>query len=95
MINKTKNLKLLPNYKLASFDIVSIYTNILVTNTVQIVRNILIKTNTLHINIINEQIEILTIMLNQNYSTFNDEYFVQNEGVAMGSPLSGLLAHII
>ena len=47
-INKVKNVKLPPNYKLASFDIINLYTNIPVRETLQILRNNLFESNKLN-----------------------------------------------
>ena len=43
---------------------------------------------------INELINLLEVILKQNYFTFNGSFYIQNDGLAMGSPLSGLLADI-
>ena len=42
----------------------------------------------------NEIISIIKTILNQNYFCFNNEYYLQKEGLAMGSPLSSLLGDI-
>ena len=43
---------------------------------------------------INELINLLEVVLKQNYFTFNGSFYIQDDGIAMGSPLSGLLADI-
>ena len=37
---------------------------------------------------------LLKIILKQNYFEFNEKYYLQHDGLAMGSPLSGLLADL-
>ena len=83
-----------PQYKLASFDIVNLYTNILVADTLRILRNNLVNTNKLDIDSTNELMDLLKLVLDQNYFTHDKQFFTQHDGVAMGSPLSGLLADI-
>ena len=93
-MNKVKNLIVEPTHKLISFDIVDLYTNIPVAETLRILRTNLINTNKLDINNINELMHILELVLDQNYFTHNNQIFRQQNGLAMGSPLSGLLADI-
>ena len=62
-INKVRNIQLLPTYKLASFDIVNLYTNIPVNQTLDILYNNLIKSNKLDAQSINELICILSCLL--------------------------------
>ena len=80
-----------------SLDIVNLYTNIPLEETLTILKENLIKnikTNNLSKPYINELIQLLRTVLSQNYFTFNNEFFIQQEGLATGSPLSGLLAEI-
>ena len=93
-INKINSIDLLPSYKLVSFDIVNLYTNIPIQETIEILQNNLLNTAILNPQEINELILILRIVLKQNYFTFDGKFFKQGEGLAMGSPLSGLLADI-
>ena len=93
-INKVKDIKLQPSYKLASIDIVNLYTNIPANQTLDILNDNLHDTNKLDTQLIKELITILRLILQQNYFTFNGNYYIQTEGLAMGSPLSGLLADI-
>ena len=62
--------------------------------TLRILKINLIDTNKLDIDSINELMHILELVLDQNYFTHNNQYFSQKNGLAMGSPLSGLLADI-
>ena len=41
-----------------------------------------------------ELMDLLDLLLNQNYFTHNKEFYSQLDGLAMGSPLSGLLADV-
>ena len=89
-----RTVTVLPSYKLVSFDIVNLYTNIPVLETIEILKNNLIKTAILNRQQIDELISLLQIVLKQNYFTYDKRFFIQEDGLAMGSPLSGLLAEI-
>ena len=85
---------MLPRYKLISFDIINLYTNIPILETIDILRTVLIRTAILNIQQINELLSVLKILLLQNYFTYDGKFFIQEEGLAMASPLSGLLAEV-
>ena len=70
------------------------YTNIPVKETITILKDNLIHSAKLNKQKIEEIITLLQITLKQNYFTFNNQFYNQDEGLAMGSPLSGLLADI-
>lgn len=93
-INKLKNVQIKPNYRIASFDIVDLYTNIPVHDTIAILKSNLGEANIRSTDEINEIITLLEVVLNQNYFIFDGKYYIQKKGLAMGSPLSGLLADI-
>lgn len=93
-VNDIKDFKLLPNYKIASFDIVNLYTNIPINDTLIILKQNLESTGKLNGIQILELMNLLDTFLRQNYFTFDDKYYIQEEGLAMGSPLSGLLSDI-
>ena len=91
---KLKKMKMIPQYKFVSFDITNLYTNVPVKETIEILTNNLNEVAQLGTQEINELIKLLTVVLEQNYFTFDNDFFIQNDGLAMGSPLSGLLADI-
>ena len=62
--------------------------------SIEILKNNLIDTKKLGIKEINELIHLLKIILKQNYFKFNNKIYSQNKGLAMGSPLSGIVADI-
>ena len=69
-------------------------TNIPLLETIEILKNNLIKTAILNQQQIDELISLLQIVLQQNYFTYGKMFFIQEDGLAMGSSLSGLLAEI-
>ena len=93
-INKLKSIKLRSNYKIASFDIVDLYTNVPVQETLTILKANLINAKICNSEEINDLVNLLEVVLYQNYFTFNNNYYIQKKSLAMGSPLSGLLADI-
>ncbi|XP_052746613.1 uncharacterized protein LOC128199716 [Bicyclus anynana] len=56
--------------------------------------NKLLEINKTHPSEMAELIELTHICMEQNYFRFNNDYYQQNEGLAMGSPLSPLMADI-
>ena len=75
-INKMKDIKLQPNYKIASFDIVDLYTNIPVRETLSILKANLIDAKICNTKEIGEIINLLEVILSQNYFTFNTKYYI-------------------
>ncbi len=94
LIERIHSLQLPTNAKLASLDIVNLYTCVPINETIEIIRQNLIKHKKLSTPEIVELIELLQLVLSQNYFTFNGKIYKQKEGLAMGSPLSGFLADI-
>jgi predicted GIY-YIG superfamily endonuclease len=94
LIETIKNTELNPRYTLASLDITNLYTNVPVTETINILQDNLEKHSNLNECERKELLTLLRLVLKQNYFCFNNEYYLQTEGLAMGSPLSGILAEI-
>lgn len=93
-INKAKNVQVNPHDLLVSFDIVNLFTNVPVDQTLDIVKDHLNKDSNLLPEAITELLTLLKEALKQNYFKFNDKYYSQPNGLAMGSPLSSLLANV-
>lgn len=93
-IENTKNLKVPHNTRMASLDIVNMYANVPIDETLEIVEHNLIRSKVYNIEIIDDIMRLLRVVLRQNYFSFNDTFYHQKDGLAMGSPLSGLLADI-
>lgn len=53
-----------------------------------------IETDKLGHQEINELLMLVNVVLRQNYFTFDISFFIRNEGLTMGSPLTGLLVDI-
>jgi len=94
LVNKISTTKIQNNHRLASFDIVNLYTNIPVEETLIILENNLIENSALPKETIDQLIILTRAVLKQNYFKFDDKFYIQNEGLAMGSPLSCILAEL-
>ena len=98
VVNNIKNVQLDPNEKLVSFDVTSLYTRVPAMEALRIAANKLYKND----NLIDERppisktvfIQIGKLALNNIVMLTNDGYYIQKAGLAMGSPLSALLANV-
>lgn len=93
LVDNLYDMKINDNTKLFSFDIDNMYTNIPITDTIDIIFNKL-KINNEDEFFIKQLINILTIILNQNYFTYNNNIYQQNQGLAMGAPTSSIISEI-
>ena len=80
-------VKLKPNYKLVSFDIVDLYTNIPTEVTLKLLKDNLRINASMSAQMIDELIDLLKVILMQNYFTFNGLFYSQDDGLAMGLSL--------
>lgn len=94
IIKNLENTTLNSNARLISFDLENMYTSIPTRQTIQIIEDNLTENSTLSHIEIQETIILLSLTLKQNYFKFNDNFYSQQNGLGMGSPLSGLLADI-
>lgn len=94
LIDELKNKEIKGNHKLVSFDIVNLYTNIPVHETISILQENLQKNSKLSVKALDELIILTKLVLTQNYFRFQNDFYIQKEGLAMGSPLSSILAEI-
>jgi hypothetical protein len=93
LANDICKLNMKPEYKLLTLDIKDLYVNIPINETIHI------TTKLLHENGINTQdtkdlINILRTTLHQNYFQYNNTFYKPETGIAMGSPLPGIIAEI-
>ena len=86
-----------PNMQMVSFDVVSLFTNVPTTEALSIVRTRLESDDTLpeRTTIPTDDImELLTFCVTTTAFQLGDDYYQQTEGMAMGSPLSPVIANI-
>ena len=78
-----------------SFDIVSLFTNIPLKETIEIATNEMYKADSSFRNLSKNKFKaLLEVICKDTYFVFNDELYLQTDGVAMGSPMSSIFANI-
>jgi hypothetical protein len=82
-----------PGTKVCSFDIKNMYTNIPINELYDVIQESLIH-NSVPTDDIREIMTLVRIILKQNYFQYNDELFLQNDGLAMGAPTSSIFTEI-
>ena len=75
-----------------TLDIKDLYTNIPIEETIQIARNRAQKHNDTKTT--SQITNLLSTILRQNYFRYGDKIYQPPKGVAMGSPISGLMAEL-
>jgi len=91
VINKLESTPIRPQYFLDSVDISSLYTNVPVKDTKDIIANNLVK-NEVDLQIRHELLNWYDTITQQNYFFNNKKILIQKDGLAMGAPSSGLIA---
>lgn len=83
-------------YKMVSFDIASLYTNISLDETIQIILNYLYDIQAPPTGAIKrkDMEKLLKFATKNSHFLFNGKVYDQKDGVSMGSPLAPLLAEI-
>jgi hypothetical protein len=86
LIKRLENSPILPQFALASLDIENLYTNILVNETRDIIANTLEKNQT-EPRTRQELLNWYDTITKQNYFSYNGKIIIQQDGLAMGTPL--------
>lgn len=97
LMEKIRNLHLDPDDLMVSFDVVSLFTNVPVEDALTIIRRKLSEDNTLPERTdlsVDAVMELLTVCIKTTYFQIKDEFFQQEFGMAMGSPLSPCVSNI-
>lgn len=94
LIRKTATTQIKGSYILASLDIVNLYTSVPVEETIRILHKNLKNNSKLQPKAIDELITIVDTILSQNYFQFDNKFYTQGNGLAMGSPLSSILSEV-
>ena len=101
-INNTKEFvkyiqkqKVPEGYKMVSFDVASLFTNVPLKETIEIILKRIYVNKEITTGIPKQEMkELLILCTNNVLFTFNNETYIQVDGVAVSSPLGPVLANI-
>ena len=94
-IEKIKKEHIPNDHLLVSFDVKSLFTNVPLDQTIEIILNIVYKKNEISTDMTKSEMkELLNLCTKSVHFTFDGNIYVQNDGVAMGSPSGPVLANI-
>ena len=93
LISKIQNTHIPHNAKLVSFDVTSLFTSVPVSATLELTDNFLSRSKVNPV-LAFEFMKSFRTCISQNYFKYDDQYYLQKDGLPMGSPLSPLFADI-
>jgi hypothetical protein len=93
LMQELTQIKIDENARLCSFNIENMYTNIPTKDVRNTVNELLNRNNVKETE--NEEIlDLLNVILEQNYIQINKIYYLQNEGLGMGALTSAMLSEV-
>jgi hypothetical protein len=92
LANDLTKLEIHENHNLITFNIKDLYINMPVTETLNVVKTKLLQNN--DTQIAHQVLILLKKVLSQNYFRFQHRIYQPKQGIAMGSPISGIVAEI-
>ena len=94
-VEKVKRMKVPEGYQMVSFDVVSLFTNVPLDQTIEIILRKVYDEKKIDTKIKREDMKRLLLLCTQGVAfNFNRDLYTQVEGVMMGSPLGALFANI-
>ncbi|XP_050510523.1 uncharacterized protein LOC126887180 [Diabrotica virgifera virgifera] len=93
LVEKLQLVNLNPNIVMLSFDVSNLFTSVPKNESISLVNSLLLN-NSVTSNTTSSIINILKICLSQDYFVFNNNFYQQPDGLAMGSCLSPFLADV-
>ncbi|MES9973314.1 MAG: reverse transcriptase domain-containing protein, partial [Candidatus Thiodiazotropha sp.] len=96
-VEKIKQVTIEPEDTMISFDIVSLYTNVPKNRAIERLTELLIEDETLNMRTkltVEQIVEGIALCLNASYFRYDTAIYSQEQGLAMGSPISPVLANI-
>ena len=96
-VEQVKHITLAPGECLSSYDVSALFTSVPGDPALNIIRDLLDKDHTLKertVLAVNDIILLLEFCLKNTYLSFQDQFYKQVEGVAMGSPVSPIVANL-
>ena len=96
-VSKIREVTLLPRECLSYYDVTALFTSVPIDPALNIIKNLLEEDDTLsNITVLSVQniIELLGFCLHNTYVSFQNKFYEQVKGVAMGSPVSPIVANL-
>ena len=96
-VEQVKHITLAPGECLSSYDMSAQFTSVPVDPALNIIRDLLDKDHTLierTVLAVNDILLLFEFCLKNTYFSFQDQFYEQVEGVAMGSPVSPIVANL-
>ena len=101
-VEQARQIKLEPGECLSSYDVSALFTSVPIDPALNIIKDLLDKDTTLKERTVMEVSDIILLLefcrmefcLKNTYFSFQDQFYEQVEGAAMGSPVSPIVANL-
>ena len=96
-VNRVRDVTLLPGECLNSYDVSALFTSVPIDQALNIIKDLLEQDDTLHdrsVLSVQNIIEFLGFCLHNTYFSFQNKFYEQVEGVAMGLLVSPIVANL-
>ena len=96
-VEQVKHIILAPGECLSSYDVSALFTSVPVDPALNIIKDLLEKDHILKestVLAVSDIILLLEFFLKNTYFSFQDQFYEQVEGAAMGSPVSPIVANL-
>ena len=96
-VEQVKHITLGPGECLSSYDVSALFTSVPKDPALNNIKDLLGKDNTLKertVLVVNDIILLLEFCIKNTYFSFQDQFYEQVEGAAMGSPASPIVANL-
>ena len=96
-MEQVKHITLAPGECLSSYDVSALFTSVPVDPSLNIMKDLLEKDHTLKERTamaVSDIIHLLKFYVKNTYFSFQDQFYEQVEGAAMGSPVSPIVANL-
>ena len=96
-VDQVKHIKLEPGACLSSYDVSALFTSVPIDHALNIIKDLLDKDNALKERTVMEVGDIILLLefcLKNTYFSFQGQFYELDEGAAMGSPVSPIVANL-
>ena len=97
VVSKAKGLTLQQGECLTSYDVTSLFTSVLIDPALNVIKDLLEKDEKLNdrtVLSVQNILELLGFCLHNTYFSFQNKFYEQVDCVAMGSPVSPIVANL-